>query len=489
MYLLESPLREHQGHCGIPSPAGAGMGTARLARAARQLLTIAAEAEQGHELILALLVVATAHQGLGFNRAFFLALDQRGEALRGELAVGPASMEEAEAVWGHIRRTSPDLPTIYRRVKARFPHHDQALNRWVRGLSFPLARSSNPLVVSLRRREAFCVGRSRGCLFDWQGHGLHRTFSASGFVVAPVTYGREAMGVVVADNAITHSPISMGHADGLSLLADLTGAQVARLREAERLRRRISQLEGERERLSSSHERVIETERRQAVGQLVEQLSHHLRNPLSILGGAARRLHGRPEMEGARPYLEAILEQTQRMEESLNTLFSFSDPPELHRTRVQVSVVVKRAIAALEPKMRARGVSWHLSIRGQERSVAGDDVRLEEALIHVLQNGMEAMPHGGLLLITLECGEEEVAVQVADTGAGMAEGLLRRAAEPFFSTKNRGLGLGLSIARQVVEAHGGRLSLRHNRLGGMTVELALPTQGAPSCGGEEAPCS
>ncbi len=448
-----------------------------MAQVIRRFLTLAQEAASRDDLILALLVVATSHYGLSFNRACFFALDRGQGLLKGDVGLGPATLEEAQALWSHLSRVRLDLPTIFRRVREQFPRHDRLFNEQIRGLSFSLEESSNPLVVAMNRREAFCVGRSPGCLFQWRALGLHRIFSQTGFVVAPVACGDHPMGVVVADNAITGAAIERSQADALSLLSDVAAAQIESLLQREALERRLERLEDERARVAASQELVIESERRHAMGQLAEQLSHHLRNPLSILGGVAKRLGSRQRLDGVRQYIEVIIEQTQKMEESLNSLFSFSEPLDLHLAEGRLSEVVQRAAVALEPLMRPRGVSWHLCLRSAERPIFLDSQRMEGAFIHIIRNSIEAMPDGGLILITQEEGDQEVVVQVADTGAGMMSGLVGRAVEPFFSLKNRGLGLGLSIARQVVEAHGGGLAVRPNRLGGVTVEVALPAKG------------
>ncbi|RPI51015.1 MAG: sensor histidine kinase, partial [Deltaproteobacteria bacterium] len=89
-------------------------------------------------------------------------------------------------------------------------------------------------------------------------------------------------------------------------------------------------------------------------------------------------------------------------------------------------------------------------------------------------NAVEAMPEGGMITVSVSIPERNVEIQITDTGLGMARGQLDKAGEPFFTTKTHGLGLGLSMAKRVVELHGGFMCLTKNNLGGTNVSITLP---------------
>ncbi len=473
MYQYPSYLRLFQDHCEPRGDSCQEAGLLLLVEVVRRLQAVAMEAEREEDVILALLVAATASQGLGFNRAFFLEYREMEGRLTGTFAVGPVTPEEARSVWDHLSRARLDFTTIYQRVKSRFPDHDPRLNAIAKTISVPVDDKENPISLAFSRREAFCVGRSPSCLFQWRKCGLDRVFCKSGFAVAPVVSGTAVLGVVVADNAITGTPVDRYHADALALLSEVAGAWTRHVAGTLKLRERVKELEREKASLLQARSMVIESERQEAVGQMAEQISHHLRNPLSILGGMVRRLDAKVDAPEARAYIDKILEQAQRVEESLNSLFCFSSPPPLNVEMGRVSDVIKKSGETLEPVMRARHISWHLCVKGEEPLVPLDGSRLEEAFVHIFKNGIEAMPQGGIIFVTVTSSGKGIEVQFSDTGMGMVEAYLDRACEPFFSMKNRGLGLGLSIARQIVQAHGGALEVKRNRLGGVTVKVVL----------------
>ncbi len=473
--MYQSSLYPYVGrrHCEQKAESASDVRLPALLEIVRNFHTIALGADGPEDMFLALLVAATAGQGLGLNRSFFLRYSEVDNGLHGAFAVGPATIEEAQELWAYLSRTRPSFNSIYERVKSRFPGHDRALNQVVQEVTVSLEERENPLAASLLQKEAFCVGRSQGCLFQWRQQGLDKVFSPGGFVVAPVVANSTIFGVVVGDNAITRLPLERYHVDGLALLAEMAGAWALHLAKVGRLKGRLRELEEERYSLAAAPNMVIETERMNAVGQMVEQLSHHIRNPLSVLGGMVRRLDAKIDEPEARVYIDQILKQAQRVEESLNSLFCFSTSPELNLRPGRVSEVVRRSAASLGAIMRARDINWHLCVKGEEPTLMIDDSRLREAFINIIKNGIEAMPEGGIIFVTITPSEHSVEVQVADTGVGLIDVYIDRACEPFFSMKNRGLGLGLSIARQIVEAHKGALEVRRNRFGGVTVKAVF----------------
>jgi signal transduction histidine kinase len=115
-------------------------------------------------------------------------------------------------------------------------------------------------------------------------------------------------------------------------------------------------------------------------------------------------------------------------------------------------------------------------------TLLGDPQRLKQVLLNLCRNAIEAMPAGGLLTLRARCQDGEVVLEVSDTGVGIPADALERVFEPFYTTKEAGTGLGLAVCRRIVEAHGGRLSVRSQPDRGTTIQVHLPLH--RSAGGE-----
>ncbi len=143
-----------------------------------------------------------------------------------------------------------------------------------------------------------------------------------------------------------------------------------------------------------------------------------------------------------------------------------------------VNAVADAAAELLEPEARRRGVVLERDFRAELPEVRGDEISLQQVVINLALNGMEAMadtPSGRRRLsIVTRNGEGRVVVRVSDTGRGIAADHEPKLFDSFFTTKRHGLGLGLSICRSIVDAHGGRIGATNNGGGGATFEFELP---------------
>ena len=227
-------------------------------------------------------------------------------------------------------------------------------------------------------------------------------------------------------------------------------------------------------------EQLSEAEKYSALGRVTASIADGMRNPLTSVGGFARRLQRKlPEGVPEREYAESIVAEVDRLEKILKNVITLSRGGNLLRTRVGLADVAEAVVKAHEERCRDQSIGVVRSY--EEVPVVAADRRLaEEAIGHLLANAVEAMPHGGRLTVGVSAetvrGLRYVALKIADTGEGIPEERQKLVMEPFYTTKiaPKGTGLGLPIVKKIMEDHGGFLRIESARGEGTSAALYFP---------------
>jgi two-component system, NtrC family, sensor histidine kinase HydH len=208
--------------------------------------------------------------------------------------------------------------------------------------------------------------------------------------------------------------------------------------------------------------------------QMGAKVAHELKNPLSA-AKALVQLGLRNPAEGPSHQRLALLErEVARMQEILQSYLSSCRPPEVMATaRVHLGRLVSETLLVLSARADAAGV--RLSSRG-DALVEGDPRRLEEALLNLVANGIEATPPGGEVVVEVRPDSDRIEILVRDTGCGISPETLSRLGTPFFTTREEGTGLGVALARSTIALHGGSLSYESEPGKGTTVRARLPSR-------------
>jgi len=235
-------------------------------------------------------------------------------------------------------------------------------------------------------------------------------------------------------------------------------------------RKRGEQLQRERD--------LLRAEKMEAVGQVAASVAHELRNPLTAIKGLIQVNRREAESCGLPVEdMQVIEEAIRRMERTLQTFFDFARPPEPERHLQGLREIVDRTLALVRGRAEERKVSIVTIHLSDPIIVDVDGGQIEQLLLNLVLNALDAMPRGGNLEVQLEAhtrGEAEV--RLLDTGPGVDPSLLPRIFDPFVSGKEAGLGLGLAVSRRIAEDHGGRLAAENRPGGGACFVLRLPTQ-------------
>jgi two-component system, NtrC family, sensor kinase len=246
----------------------------------------------------------------------------------------------------------------------------------------------------------------------------------------------------------------------------------------EELRQRNAQLVESYQRVFALREQLAGAEQLASVGQTAANVAHQVGTPLNLISGYVQLLK---EEVGANspllPRLAIIEEQIAKVTATVRTLLDRSRQMG-HKTSTTAGELLGRVCDVLRPNLQAAGITLRLDTPAAETAVLVDTTNMELALLNLMTNAVDAMTPGGTLTIRLlDQAPGRVRIEVADTGHGIPVELLPRIFEPWVSTKQpgRGTGLGLPIARDVIAAHGGSLSVASDIGRGTTFSIELPT--------------
>ena len=238
--------------------------------------------------------------------------------------------------------------------------------------------------------------------------------------------------------------------------------------------------EQERERLRQLEAELQHTNRLSMLGELTASLAHEINQPITsslINAGACRRLLTRdePDLEEVREAVEGIEQAGKRAAEIISRLKSFykKDAPR-QGERVDVNDVVGEMQVLLHSEADRWAVAMRTELAGEPACVRADRVQLQQVLMNLMLNGIEAMHEGGELTVGTRREAGQVRVTVSDTGAGLPAEKLEEIFTPFYTTKAEGTGMGLAISRSIIEAHGGKLWAANNDGRGASFHFTLP---------------
>ena len=231
--------------------------------------------------------------------------------------------------------------------------------------------------------------------------------------------------------------------------------------------------------LHARQEELAQMGRLSTAGEMAAALAHELNQPLlaaiAFTRGAQRLLAVEPaDLDKVRGAMDRAVAESQRAGDIVRSLREFIGSGRHQRAPVTLPALVGDALAVAGPECARRGIRLASVVDKSLPTVHVDKVQMSQVVLNLVRNAMDAMSGGGDILVTAERVPEGVAVQVTDTGPGLSEEVASHLFEPFNTSKAAGMGLGLSICRSFVEAHGGRLWLERNSPGGAAFRFVLP---------------
>jgi signal transduction histidine kinase len=218
-------------------------------------------------------------------------------------------------------------------------------------------------------------------------------------------------------------------------------------------------------------------ERLAALGEMTAGVAHEVRNPLGIISSTAELLQERlARYEPQDRLAQIIVEEANRLNDKVTEFLDFARPRIPNLQSCSLEKVVDRSLEFLQPEIDKRQISIERHYQGDGQPQVADPDLLHQAFLNILLNAIQAMPRGGALSVAIDPGPNGQGRQIrfADSGEGIDADTARKVFNPFFTTKERGSGLGLPIVKSIIESHQGAIKIDSQPGQGTTVIIDLP---------------
>ncbi|OOR15740.1 PAS domain-containing sensor histidine kinase [Bacillus cereus] len=217
-----------------------------------------------------------------------------------------------------------------------------------------------------------------------------------------------------------------------------------------------------------------------AIGQLAAGVAHEVRNPLTVIKGFIQFFQ--INKEDQEKYFNLMLSEIERIEAILQEFLSIAKTDEIPTEKKNICQIFKNVVSLINTKAIMTNIQVELFTDSKEMIIECSENQLKQVFINILQNSIEAMPDGGKISIHIkEMNEGGIIIDVVDEGIGIPEERIKRLGEPFYSTKEKGTGIGLMLSYKIIESHHGTISIMSDVGVGTTVTIYLPKfQNEPS---------
>lgn len=283
----------------------------------------------------------------------------------------------------------------------------------------------------------------------------------------------------ILDNLSRFMEIVLYNAIGLvtGIMASAEQAQQRRYeRASQEAQAAYGELKIQTDRTMEMRDRLRAAERLSVLGELSAGMAHEIRNPLGSIKGAAEILED-PTSEGEqREFARILIREVDRLDEILSRYLRFARPSLAARVQHELKGIIESAVGLSSAYARKAGVQIETETE-KGLTLEVEEGQIVEALLNILLNAIAASEQGGCVQVEGIRRDREIVVQIADHGAGIPEEDLTRIFLPLFSTRDGGTGLGLPIARRIIEAHRGRIEVESRQGEGTAVSIVLPLTG------------
>jgi len=226
--------------------------------------------------------------------------------------------------------------------------------------------------------------------------------------------------------------------------------------------------------LQKVQEEIVQTEKMSTLGYISAGMAHEIRNPLNSIGLYAQLLKGGLDDPERFEFLQKIEMEVRRIDGILIKLMDAVKRPRYHLQQVSIPKTIDSLLELFQSRAKMHGIRIERDYRSTPPQILADATEIEQIFSNLFSNSIEEMAEGGVLKIVLAQKEDTIHIDVTDTGKGIPHEDLQRIFDPFYTTKNSGTGLGLSVVLRIIRTYNGKIEVKSEVGKGTTFSVSLP---------------
>ncbi len=429
------------------------------------------------DLLAMILSCVTVGEGLGFNRAILFLHDEGTGVIKGKLGLGPSSGVEAENIWmaASEGRANNRADLAGWLVKSNFAEITKSRFHQT-AISYETSiHSQESLAKVLRNKKPLNIkGNGESSLSD---SGLTQLLQNDQYAIVPLIVRDTALGAILVDNFVTRKEITDSDLEILTRFAAPAAWKIQNVKLLEKLASVNTEL-------LNMERQMARVEKFLALGEIHAELAHELKNPLTSIGGFARRLEKKLDGGSDEHYYSSIIvNEVERLESLLtNTLEVTKEGSDSTLQSIDLNSVVEQTVDLYWRAMSEMGIRISISLAADLPPINADYSRIKQVIINLLINAMEALSkseEGTYRMVEIRTesvhdNRSAVRFSVSDNGGGIPPSHIKDIFNPYFTTKPTGTGLGLSLSKKIVLLLNGVMEIDNRPGVGVTFSVTLP---------------
>jgi signal transduction histidine kinase len=427
------------------------------------------------EVLSVALTAITSGKGFGMNRAFLLMADKERQYLRGYLGIGPKSFEEAWQIWQEIDQDKASLTAMARNfLKNKLSSEKAKFHDILEKLSVPLDDHEHIFNRALSQRKPILVTDAfNSPAVDPR---LARILGIDSFLIMPLISRNRRIGLIVADNCITHKPITLQDMQSMETFAFPVAFALERASLYERVQEDVDKLIVANQKLKEQQGLIVRMEKMALVGKITSSIAHSIRNPLLVIGGFARSLLKNIDKDDPkREYLESITKEAKQLEDVLDEVLNYSDSLYPARDMWDVNQLVEHVCRDLAASLEEHRVACLTELATDLPMAYIDYKQIGFCIRSFLTNSMNTLKNGFTINIQTRHEKDDIVMEISDDGDHSSPENRESWTTPFSVTEELGNGAGLPICRAILDKTGIPFEIASVPGGGMRYLLRLPT--------------
>ena len=422
------------------------------------------------KLLHIILTSITMGGGMGFNRAMLFLVNEKTRSLQGMLGVGPSSSWEAGEIWSRMGSKPINLRNWTITDSEMAAQKDSAFNRHVKSLRISFEEEMGLFATAIREKRAISVQDAE--TDNLVSREVLEFIGAKEFAAVPLIAKDKVTSLVVVDNKFTGRLIKDEDLRILMLFANQAGLAMESALA-------YSNLERANRELKETQDRLIQSEKLAALGEMSASIAHEIKNPLTVIGGFATRLVKKSGEGDEGRYAKIIRDEARRLEKILGEVLDFSREMRPDLQPFDLNSICEETVGMYEDELREKGVSLTAEFSAEPCWVMVDPQQIKQAVINIVSNSEQAMETAEVKELRIKTWVEKAApekavLSISDTGGGIPDEVIDNIFNPFFTTKVKGTGLGLAITNKIIKNHGGEIEVINREGKGINFIIKLP---------------